>query len=307
MSHVSKEKGGKTYGFPDLILSPYRLLGNRIVKVLPQFEDLKESLIKSRLKIAFPAYVAFMFFFSSLAVAVTFAISLTISLLLYASLLWSLLLSGVFALFAGIIILFVLYSYPSTNESTRKRHLKEELPYMASHMAVLSQAGLTPERIFRSLASTEVKSFKSIAAEEATDVVRDVYLMGFDIVSAMGRCSKRDLHPSFSEFIDGMIGVTRSGGSLTKYFLTSAREFMIATRIAARQLAETLGTVAEAYVSLMVVFPLIAVVMLSVMGMVGGSLGGFSITSIMYLIAYLLLPIFALIMMVMLDSIMPPR
>jgi flagellar protein FlaJ len=174
-------------------------------------------------------------------------------------------------------------------------------------MAVLSQAGLTPEAMFRSLALTESSSIKSIAVEEARDIVRDVYILGFDIVSAMGRSTRRSSSQAFSGFIDGMIGVTVSGGDLSKYFINSAKGFMESARIAARQLVETLSGIAEAYVSLMVVFPLVAIVMLAVMGIIGGSLGGFSTISIMYLLAYLILPIFVTFLLVFLDSVMPPR
>ena len=309
MSEESQDRReSKTLGVPDILLSPYRMVGDRIVRVLPLFEDLKGTLERARLKIAFPAYVAFMFFFSSVAAASAFTLTFILSFFLfYASLFWAVLLAVAFALLGGAVVLIFLYVYPSSLASSRRRLLEEELPYVASHMAVLSQAGLTPERMFHSLASIEAKGFKSVAAEEARDIVRDVYLLGFDVVSAMERCSRRSPSATFSEFIDGMVGVTRSGGDLTKYFLNSAKGFMDSARIAARQLVETLGTLAEAYVSMMVVFPLIAIVMLAVMGVIGGTLGGVSILFVMYLIAYALLPVFAMMLLLLLDSIMPPR
>ncbi|MEM2122267.1 MAG: type II secretion system F family protein [Candidatus Bathyarchaeia archaeon] len=303
-----KDGAAKTLGIPDALLSPYRMLGDRIVRVLPLFEDLGESLEKARLKVAFPAYVAFILFYSVTAGAVAFALTFLLSFLVFhAQMVWAILLSLAFALLGGAAVLIFLYVYPSNLAGSRRRLLEEELPYTASHMAVLSQAGLTPERMFRSLASIEARGFMSVAAEEAKDIVRDVHLLGFDVVSAMERCSKRSPSNAFSEFIDGMIGVTRSGGDLTKYFLNSAKGFMDHARIAARQLVETLGTLAEAYVSMMVVFPLIAIVMLAVMGVIGGTLGGVSILFAMYIIAYVLLPVFAIMLLLLLDSIMPPR
>ncbi|MEM2865372.1 MAG: hypothetical protein QXR65_08940, partial [Candidatus Bathyarchaeia archaeon] len=71
---------GRTLGVPDVILSPYRMLGDRIIRVLPLFEDLRESLEKARLKVAFPAYVAFMLFYSATAAASAFALTLLLSL-----------------------------------------------------------------------------------------------------------------------------------------------------------------------------------------------------------------------------------
>jgi flagellar protein FlaJ len=137
--------------------------------------------------------------------------------------------------------------------------------------------------------------------------VRDVSLLGYDVISAMRRCIQNSPSKRFVDFLDGFISVTRSGGDLTAYFLSSAKAFMEAARIAARQLVETLGGLAEAYVSMMVVFPLIVVIMLSVMGMIGGGLGGFSPVTVMEIVTYAVVPMMALILLLLLDSIMPPR
>ncbi len=292
---------------PDLMLLPYRILGDRMGRITPLLSDLKDTLERSRLKIATQAYIAFIVFYSGIAALLIFIAVFCLSILVSAPLLWAILLSITFSLLTGSITFIVLYIYPSSIASSRKRLLDDELPYIASHMAVLSQAGLTPEAMFRSLALTESSSIKSIAVEEARDIVRDVYILGFDIVSAMSRSTRRSPSQAFSGFIDGMIGVTVSGGNLSNYFINSAKGFMGSARIAARQLVETLSGIAEAYVSLMVVFPLVAIVMLAVMGIIGGSLGGFSTISIMYLLAYLILPIFVTFLLVFLDSVMPPR
>ncbi len=111
----------------------------------------------------------------------------------------------------------------------------------------------------------------------------------------------------FVDFLDGFISVTRSGGNLTAYFLSSAKALMDSARIAARQLIETLGGIAEAYVSLMVVFPLLVIVMLSIMGIIAGNIGGFSIVFVMQLVTYLAIPSFATVLLLLLDSIIPPR
>jgi flagellar protein FlaJ len=111
----------------------------------------------------------------------------------------------------------------------------------------------------------------------------------------------------FIDFLDGFVSVARSGGDLTNYFLASAKGFMDSARIAARQLIETLGGLAEAYVSTMVVFPLLVIVMLSIMNMIGGGLGGFSTLFLMQVVTYLAIPALAFIMLLLLDSVVPPR
>jgi flagellar protein FlaJ len=153
----------------------------------------------------------------------------------------------------------------------------------------------------------ETAGVKSVAAEEAGNIDRDVHFLGVDIISAMERRMKTSPSRKFVDFIDGFVSVSRSGGDLTSYFLTSARGFMDWARIAARQLVETLGGLAEAYISIMVVFPLLVIVMLSIMNMIGGGIGMFSTLFIMQLVTYLAIPALALVVLLLLDSIMPPR
>jgi len=276
-----------------LSLLPYRLLGERISRLLPLFGGLEKQLLKANIKVSFPAYVAFTLFFPLVGEASIFALCVSQGLLLGGVPTDVLLVGLTFGLSSGLIIFAALFLYPSLQVDSRKRILEEELPYVASHMAILSRASLPPERIFRSLAQVEATGLRSIAAEESRNIVRDVQYLGYDVISAMERCTRNSPSRRFTEFIDGFVSVTRSGGTLTGYFLASAKSFMDSARLAARQLIETLGRLAETYVSMMVVFPLLVIIMLSVMGIIGGSLGGFSTLFLMQLVTYLVLPILA--------------
>jgi|YelNatPaOPRAMG01_1025707.scaffolds.fasta_scaffold67742_2 flagellar protein FlaJ len=290
---------------PETFLYPYRIIGDKLFKILPFFKDLKITLIKANMKVSFEAYVAFMLFFSSLAFSIIFILTFIFALMLGFSLLLSFMISIALSLLASSITLIFLYGYPSLIVSERKRILEEELPYIASHMAILAKAGLPPERIIRSLAAFE--GIKSVASEEAKNIIRDVDLFGTDIISAMEIERERSPSQLFSDFIDGVIGVSKSGGDLTSFFLTSAKAFMDSARISARKLVDTLGTIAEAYVAILVVFPLVAVVMLAIMGIIGGKIAGFDIITLMQLISYILIPFLSLIILLMLDGIMPKR
>jgi len=290
-----------------LLLAPYRLLGGHIDRFLPRFGELEKQLLRANMRIAFPAYVAFMFLYSVMTGAITFTISLLITSLLGSTMVVSLALASALGLSCLITVFAVLYVYPSMQADNRKRLLNEELPYVASHMAVLSRSGLPPERILRSLSDVEAVGIRSVAAEEALNIVRDVHLMGLDVISATTQRMRTSPSRKFVDFLDGFVSVTRSGGDLTNYFLASAKGFMDSARIAARQLIETLGGIAEAYVSLMVVFPLLIIVMLSIMNMIGGGLAGLSTLFLMQVVTYLAIPALAFIMLLLLDSVMPPR
>jgi flagellar protein FlaJ len=290
-----------------LVLAPYRLLGKHTDKFLPRMGELEKQLLRANIKIAFSAYVAFMLLFSVVGGVTIFVSYFLITFVLGATLFTSFVLALVLGISCLLMVLALLYLYPSMQAGTRKRLLEEELPYVASHMAVLSRSGLPPERILRSLINVEAAGVRSVAAEEAANIDRDVHFMGLDVISAIERRMKNSPSRKFVDFLDGFVSVARTGGDLTSYFLSAAKGFMDQARIAARQLVETLGGLAEAYVSMMVVFPLLMIVMLSIMNMIGGGLGGFSTLFLMQLITYVGIPMLALIMLLLLDSVMPPR
>jgi flagellar protein FlaJ len=259
------------------------------------------------MKVTFEAYVALLVFFTVTGGVSIFVAIFFLSFFSGATLLISFLVSFTLSLLSVFVIFITLYFYPSLQVGNRKRILDEELPYVASHMAVLSRASLPPERIFKSMAQIDAMRIKSVAAEESISVIRDVNFLGYDILSSMERRVKVSPSIKFVDFLDGFISVTRSGGDLTDYFLSSAKGLMDQARIAARQLIETLGGIAEAYIALMVVFPLLIIIMMSVMGMIGGGVGGFSTIFIMQIVTYLIIPAIVVILLLILDSIMPPR
>jgi flagellar protein FlaJ len=292
---------------PSFFMAPYRIAGKRLERFLPYFEDLREDLLKADLKIDFPIYVSYILFFPTLAFIAIIPATIILAIIFEASLILALILGLAFGIMGWASIFAFLYFYPSNEAGSRKRNIENELPYLASHMAVLSQGGLTPERIFTSLSMLDTKRVRSVAGQESKNILRDISLLGLDVVTAMEKSTKRSPSRRFADLLNGFIAVTLSGGDMTKYFLSSAKGLMDSARISARQLVETLATIAELYVAVMVAFPLLVVIMLSVMGMIGGGIGGYSVMSIMYLASYIAVPISALLMLVILDSVLPSR
>jgi flagellar protein FlaJ len=285
-------------------ISSYRLLGERIVKVMPFFEDLRPTLLRSGKRIHFEAYVSLIVLTSIIAFVVGFAITSIIVIALHGGALLVLLLGLGVGLLSGSVGFTTVYALPGMGVDSRKRDMDEELPYTMSHMAILASAGLPPERVFRSLAQSDEKS---VVAEESKMIIRDIDMLGFDMLTALANERERSPSKTFSDFLEGFTAATRSGGDLKKYLLSSAKEIMELRRIAAKQLVETLGMIAEAYVSMLVVFPLILIIMFSVMGLVGGSIGGFGVFSVMALVTYVLIPLLALMMLALLDGMLPKR
>ena len=179
------------------------------------------------------------------------------------------------------------------------------MPFTTGYMSILAGAGVPPDFIWRSLA--QIDSSLSISSVART-VVRDVELFGFDVISALETTSKRTPSERFKELIEGFISVVHSGGSLEKYLGDRSQQYLKLKKIALRRFSDTLGVLAEFYVTLMVAGSLIFVVMLAVMAMLGG--GGFGPLSsrlLLQLLTYIGLPVGSMIFLVILGMISPKR
>ena len=176
-----------------------------------------------------------------------------------------------------------------------------ELPYVASHLSILATAGLPPARMFKLL---EDSTTTPQVASEANEVTRDVEVLGEDVITALEAERVRSPSKTFAEILEGFVATIRSGGSLTSYLQDATRVVMDLRRVAAKQMVESLATFAEVYVTLMVVFPLLVIVMFSVMAIIGGGLAGFSTTAMMNLVTYLIIPFSGVAVIVLLDTML---
>lgn len=70
---------------------------------------------------------------------------------------------------------------------------------------------------------------------------------------------------------------------------------------------ESLGVMAEMYTILLIVFPLMAVIMLSIMSIMSSNLGGFDLMTLLNLMTYVMVPFFGFLLLFMMDSMVPKR
>jgi flagellar protein FlaJ len=299
---VSKPKGEKKEGtVSSFAHASFGMLGGFAEPVLHHFEDLRPNLLKSGIKITLRSYVSLMIFLPAIAFILPFAFSLTLGVLLRAGFAGVLLVGLAIGLLCAAVSFTALYSYPSIKAGSRSQEIERELPFAVSHMAVLASAGIPPERIFRSVITVE----SGVLTNDLKDVVRDVDLLGKDIISALEAAADRSPSKEFSELSEGLIATVVSGGELRRYLYDKAKSLMEMKRIKGKELGEKLSIVGEMYVTMLVVFPLVLIIMFTVMASVSSTLAGISILMFMYLLAYILVPLMSVAVMVLLDSMMP--
>jgi flagellar protein FlaJ len=193
--------------------------------------------------------------------------------------------------------------YPAYRADTVKRNLEDELPFTTGYMAILTSAGVSPEKVFYSLSNMTVPLAVSA---ESKDIVRDVNLFGSDIISALEEISKRTPSEKFREMIEGFISTIHSGGNMPAYLREKSRQYMRLKKLSLKKYSDTLSMLSEAYVALLLTGPLFLVIMLAVMAMLGGGgLGLLSPDLLLNLLTYLAIPLGAIVFLIILDAASP--
>jgi flagellar protein FlaJ len=293
-----KAKGGPSgrfWGASYVLMQPY------LKNFDTYFAGLAPQLPKAGLRITYKAYVAGMVVASVLGVVGGAFAGVVAAVILDADtfLLASVALPFGFALLGGAATFGVFYVYPRFVSGSRRRKLDSQLSYTVGHMAVLASAGITPEKIFHSLAEEESTD---VVNQEAKMVVRDMSLLGMDLEHALQAEEKRSPSEAFAEFLDGFISASKTGGEVKEYLLRSGSSLMLDKRLRARSIGESVGFVAELYTILLVVTPLLLLIMFSVIGIISGSVGGIGILTLIYLITFALVPLGGLTVLVLADS-----
>jgi len=282
----------------------YQLIGEKIERVLPLFEDLGLNLQKAGLKVNFKAYLSLTLFATILTSVISLIFIPCLLAFVFNIPFFPAVLFGVGGgLFAVAFSIIGFYFYPIYRADKLKREVEDELPFTTGYMAILASAGVSPEKIFYSISNLSVSLTVS---EEAKNIVRDVNLFGLDIISALEKTSKRTPSERFREMLEGFISTIHSGGNLAAYLREKSGQYMNLKRISLHKFSDTLSVLSEFYVSLLITGPLLMVIMLAVMAMLGGgNLGGLGPDLLLNLLTYLGIPLGSVIFLIILDAVSP--
>ena len=296
----------------------YRLFGSYFNKRRARYFDIRQELLKTRYNTSFDMYLSLAVLCSLLmmAVGLLFAILVVSALGTPDIILTSSYVTDIFKDFheyrnlalniISVVVIMVIFgagtfiaflNYPKLINSNRKRSIDTMLPYAVHYMSAMSGAGVIPVDIFSSLAKNKIYGE---AAVEASYVVRDIKVLGNDLVQAMKNVASTTPSYRLQEFLQGAITIVSSGGDLESFFRLKAEQFVIENRREQKEFLDTLGLIAETYVTAFVAGPLFLIVMMSVMTIMGGM-----DMVLMYLLIYLVIPAGSIVFVILVSSITP--
>ena len=283
----------------------YKLLNEHIKFLYPKLGTLEKSIKQAMMPIPFEVYVSSMVFFSLIAGICGVIIGLIASQFINIQ---PVIIGYLLPLVAGMSLMVMTFGLlqiiPPVRVKNRSTKLLEEIPHFIGYMSTLATSGLSLEEIFKSIAKEETDED---IVHDARFITRNIEILGMDLVTAVKDLINRTPPGPYSELLEGAIITSESGGDLKEYFNATAKVQLEEKKMLLQKTTESLGSVAEIYTILLIVFPLLAVIMLSIMGIMSPSLGGLDLLTLMNVLTFAVVPLSGILMLVMMDTMVPKR
>jgi flagellar protein FlaJ len=277
-------------------LSPYqdfswRAMGRYATEKAAGNQQLEDSLLKAHMKIRPEEYLAYVYMSTIIAAIIGVAVAIVVGVILFGFMGVALMIRLMLSVFAIVLpplmAYMLLMSTPGSRAKSRGRDVDKRIAAAMSFISAMASADVNIDVIFKELSRQKV--YGEISAEAAW-ITRDTELLGSDILTAIKKAAKRSPSAKFQDFLQGVITTSTSGGQLKPYFLLKAEEYQKENKLALKSQMETLGMLAESFVTVVVAFPLFLVLIMAIMAIVGGGDSAMTIL-LLYLVVLLMIPI----------------
>src|SRR5580658_530566 len=265
----------------------WKTFRNRVL-AKPLDPSLEENIVKAHLRIRADEYLA-----TCWAAAVVSAIAGVVA----GAVLFYLLFENGLALFGALALILLpivaafgafygLQGSPASRAKTRGRNIDRRISPAMSFVSAMASADVNVDQIFKELGRQKIYGE---VAEEAAWITRDTELLGVDILTAIRNGAARSPSKRFQDFLQGVVTTATSGGQLKPYFLLKAEQYERENKLAQLQRVETMGLLAETFVTVVVAFPLFLVIIIAIFAIIGG--GGTFMIDVLWAIVGLMIPL----------------
>lgn len=285
----------------------HKRFGFLVDRRLKNFEELHGPLRKGDIPLNLGAYVSAMILTTVIATVAGFVITPILYFLflskidLFAGVAFIVFLF-VIGILTGITTFMVFWVYPSFKASERSRKINLALTNAVNTMATIAGTGVPPAVIFWSL--VEFRRYGEVS-RESEKILNDIENFGLDLVQALQRAANRSPSPLFSELLWKMIATIRTGGNLKEYLYLEGNRLMEVERMKTEAAIETIGLIAEAYVTALVVGPVFIIIMTTIMGIMGTPMS--QVNLINNVVVYFGLPVGYALFIIAVDQVAPKR
>lgn len=207
-----------------------------------------------------------------------------------------------FAIFIFFLTGFIFYYYPKVIVDSRRREIRNDLPFAIMHMAAVAGSGAKLVDIFGMLLRSD--EYKALSGE-IKRIMNYVNLFGYNLTNALKNVAATTPSTEFKELLNGMIGSIESGGSIKSFLKSKAEDTLIRYRLDRKKYVEVLGTYSDIYTAILIAAPLLFVIVLVLISIVGDKLGGLEISFIEKLGTFVVVPALNIGFIVFMNIIQP--
>lgn len=281
----------------------YRLFGGIVHRYREHFSTLADEIRKARLGMPLEEYVSLALLLSIVTFFLTLLLSYALFALIYRYGTTLAVFLAILASTSVAVLLFIfMLNYPVIRAQGRAENIEAHLPHAVLHMATLAGTGTPPVTMFRAIMN--MKEYGEISSECAV-IIRDVEVFGRDLFTALAEAARRSPSKHWAELLWGIITTLRTGGNLRRYLSDKAEEFVRIAEQQERRAMETLSLLSEIYMVVFVLAPLLAVVMVALMGFLGGYTLGLPPSILLAALVYFVLPVLGAMFILLVSSSMP--
>lgn len=207
--------------------------------------------------------------------------------------------AGWLGIVCGIFLYWFRWWWPGHTAAARGRRIDATMPRTVAFLYALSRSGMAFPEVLRVFAANE-----GVYGEAATEIsltVREMDLVGADLLSALDRTAKRTPSAEFEEFIENTISVLRSGQAFPAFLDAQHERYQNEAEAKQQRLLTQFATLAEVYVTTLVAGPLFLLTILVVIGLTLDET-----LSALQLLVYLVLPLLNLVFVIYLSTLSEP-
>lgn len=265
----------------------WRTFGTRVTAQEPN-PLLEENLVKAHMRVRADEFLANVYATTLVVGIATAVLGVVLGawLTLSGDLLLGLPLFFVPGLLGTVGTYFGMLGTPASRAKDRGRKIDRRIGPSMSFVSAMSSADVNVDQIFKELGRQRIYGQ---VAEEAAWITRDTELLGVDILTAIRRGAQRTPSKKFQDFLQGVVTTATSGGLLKPYFLLKAEQYEREHKLEMQQRVETMGLLAETFVTVVVAFPLFLVIIIAIFAIIGG--GGAFMINILWAIVGAMIPL----------------
>ena len=272
----------------------YKIFGGQGKSFSKSMPSLRDNIMKSNLRITPEGLISVALL--STVVASIVALAVVVVAVLFHFLLLSLIVVAV------PIVFLLMLNAPKISQSSRSYALENEFPFVIGFMEVLAGGGVSPIVALKRISGMN-KIFPA-ASKEAKRILVDIEVFGMDPISALEKAASYNPNRAFTEFLYGYTTVLKTGGDAVTYVNSKMKETFENKSAKLRRTSDTVGTLAEAYVTVTALLGISLFVLFQVEAVLAHTGGG--IESII-LFSFLVVPMLSVVFIWVLDGIQPKQ